>query len=290
MTNAQTLRTLLITALAPAIWGSSYIVTTQVLPQVDPVTISLLRALPAGLLLLLYVRVLPKGRWIPKMFVLGALNFSIFWSLLFFSAHRLPGGVAAVLGAAQPFIVIFAARGLLGAPIKPLSLIATCTGLFGIGLLLLTPAAKLDALGIIAGFAGAASMALGIVLSRKWQPPVDTLTFTAWQLTAGGLLLIPVAIFAKVDLAALTGPNLAVLAYLGLIGAALTYLLWFQGISKLHPFAVSVLGFLSPLTATALGWGILGEALGPLQITGMVSALGSVLLGQYAVRAKSAAA
>ncbi len=290
MTTAQTLRTLLLTALAPAIWGSSYIVTTQVLPQVDPVTISLLRALPAGLLLLLYVRVLPKGRWIPKMFVLGALNFSIFWSLLFFSAHRLPGGVAAVLGAAQPFIVIFAARGLLGAPIKPLSLIATCTGLFGIGLLLLTPAAKLDALGIIAGFAGAASMALGIVLSRKWQPPVDTLTFTAWQLTAGGLLLIPVAIFAKVDLTALTGPNLAGIAYLGLIGAALTYLLWFQGISKLHPFAVSVLGFLSPLTATALGWGILGEALGPLQITGMVIALGSVFLGQYAVRAKSAAA
>lgn len=290
MTTAQTLRTLLLTALAPAIWGSSYIVTTQVLPQVDPVTISLLRALPAGLLLLLYVRVLPKGRWIPKMFVLGALNFSIFWSLLFFSAHRLPGGVAAVLGAAQPFIVIFAARGLLGAPIKPLSLIATCTGLFGIGLLLLTPAAKLDALGIVAGFAGAASMALGIVLSRKWQPPVDTLTFTAWQLTAGGMLLIPVALFAKVDLTALTGPNLAGIAYLGLIGAALTYLLWFQGISKLHPFAVSVLGFLSPLTATALGWGILGEALGPLQITGMVIALGSVFLGQYAVRAKSAAA
>ena len=290
MTSAQTLRTLLLTGLAPAIWGSSYIVTTQFLPQVDPVTISLLRALPAGLLLLLYVRVLPKGRWIPKMFVLGALNFSIFWSLLFFSAHRLPGGVAAVLGAAQPFIVIFAARGLLGAPIKPLSLIATCTGLFGIGLLLLTPAAKLDALGIVAGFAGAASMALGIVLSRKWQPPVDTLTFTAWQLTAGGLLLIPVAIFAKVDLAALTGPNLAGIAYLGLIGAALTYLLWFQGISKLHPFAVSVLGFLSPLTATALGWGVLGEALGPLQITGMAIALGSVFLGQYAVRPKPASA
>ena len=288
MTSAQTLRTLLLTGLAPAIWGSSYIVTTQFLPQVDPVTISLLRALPAGLLLLLYVRVLPKGRWIPKMFVLGALNFSIFWSLLFFSAHRLPGGVAAVLGAAQPFIVIFAARGLLGAPIKPLSLIATCTGLFGIGLLLLTPAAKLDTLGIVAGFAGAASMALGIVLSRKWQPPVDTLTFTAWQLTAGGLLLIPVAIFAKVDLAALTGPNLAGIAYLGLIGAALTYLLWFQGISKLHPFAVSVLGFLSPLTATALGWGVLGEALGPLQITGMAIALGSVFLGQYAVRPKPA--
>ena len=286
MPSASPLKTLLITALAPAIWGSSYLTTTQFLAQVDPVTISLLRALPAGLLLLLYVRVLPKGRWIPKMLILGALNFSIFWSLLFFAAHRLPGGVAAVLGAAQPFIVIFAARGLLGTKIKPLSLVATCTGILGIGLLILTPAAKLDAIGVIAGLLGAASMALGIVLSRKWQPPVDTLTFTAWQLTAGGLLLIPVALFAKVDLTALTGTNLVGLAYLSLIGAALTYLLWFQGISKLHPFAVSMLGFLSPLTATALGWIVLGEALGPLQIAGLAIALASVFLGQYAVRPK----
>ena len=33
----------------------------------------------------------------------------------------------------------------------------------------------------------------GTVLTRKWRPPVPLLTFTAWQLTAGGLLLLPVA-------------------------------------------------------------------------------------------------
>ena len=92
-----------LTAFAPIIWGSSYIITTQFLPNLDPVTISLLRALPAGLFLLCLVRQLPHGHWIGKMFVLGALNFSIFWSLLFFTAYRLPGGVAAVMGALQPF-------------------------------------------------------------------------------------------------------------------------------------------------------------------------------------------
>ncbi len=37
-------------------------------------------------------------------------------------------------------------------------------------------------------------MAAGTVLSRLWQPPVPPLTFTAWQLTAGGLLLLPVTL------------------------------------------------------------------------------------------------
>ncbi|EER0445176.1 hypothetical protein RPG26_005062, partial [Escherichia coli] len=41
---------LLFTAIAPAIWGSTYIVTTQYLPNFSPMTVAMLRALPAGLL------------------------------------------------------------------------------------------------------------------------------------------------------------------------------------------------------------------------------------------------
>ena len=54
---------LLLTALAPAIWGSTYVITTSFLPSFAPMTVALLRALPAGLLLLLIVRRLPTGIW-----------------------------------------------------------------------------------------------------------------------------------------------------------------------------------------------------------------------------------
>jgi probable blue pigment (indigoidine) exporter len=273
-----------LTAVAPVIWGSSYIVTTQFLPNLDPLTISLLRALPAGLLLLCLVRQLPSGGWIPRMFVLGALNFSIFWSLLFFAAYRLPGGVAAVMGALQPLVVIFAARALLGSPIRKLSLVAIAAGGVGVALLVLTPAAGLDALGVIAGIAGSASMALGTVLSRKWQPPVSALTFTAWQLTAGGMLLLPFALVAPTQLATISGTNILGLMYLGLIGAGLTYVIWLRGIKLLQPSAVSVLGFLSPMSAALLGWLVLNETLTAPQAFGMALVLGSVFLGQYALR------
>ncbi|MDD9719118.1 EamA family transporter [Sulfitobacter sp. PR48] len=279
-----------LTAVAPVIWGSSYIVTTQFLPNLDPLTISLLRALPAGLLLLCLVRQLPSGGWIPRMFVLGALNFSIFWSLLFFAAYRLPGGVAAVMGALQPLVVIFAARALLGSPIRKLSLVAIAAGGVGVALLVLTPAAGLDALGVIAGIAGSASMALGTVLSRKWQPPVSALTFTAWQLTAGGVLLLPFALVAPTQWATISGTNILGLMYLGLIGAGLTYVIWLRGIKLLQPSAVSVLGFLSPMSAALLGWLVLNETLTAPQAFGMALVLGSVFLGQYALRPERARA
>lgn len=271
---------LLLTAIAPAIWGSTYLVTTELLPDGYPLTVAMLRALPAGLLLLLLVRRLPSGIWWGRALVLGALNFSVFWWMLFVAAYRLPGGVAATVGAVQPLIVILLARALLGSPLRVLAVVAALAGMGGVALLVLTPEAALDPVGIAAGLAGAVSMAGGTVLSRRWQPPVSPLTFSAWQLTAGGLLLVPAVLWLEPALPPLTAANLLGFAYLGLIGAALTYILWFRGIARLEPSVVAPLGLLSPVTAVILGWGVLDQSLSPAQAVGMVVVLGSVWLGQ----------
>ena len=124
-----------------------------------------------------------------------------------------------------------------------------------------------------------AKMAMGSVLTRRWQPPVSALTFAGWQLTAGGVLLLPVALFVEPALPPLTLAHAAGFVWLGLVGAALTYCLWFRGIARLGPAAITPLGFLSPLTAVLLGWVVLGQALSPLQILGALIVMGCVALG-----------
>ncbi|MGQ7960583.1 EamA family transporter [Pseudomonas sp. SP16.1] len=275
---------LLLTALAPTVWGSTYVVTTLLLPPDYPLTMALLRALPAGLLLLLLVRQMPRRSWWPRVLLLGALNFSLFWAMLFVAAYRLPGGVAATLGAIQPLLVILLAKPLLGSTIRALAILAALAGISGVALLVLTPRAALDPLGIAAALTGALSMALGTVLSRRWQPPVSALTFTAWQLLAGGLWLLPAVLLLEPQAPTLTAANLAGIAYLALIGAALTYLLWFRGVARLEPAALSSLGFLSPLSAVLLGWLLLGQDLGQLQLLGMAIVAISVWLGQLKQR------
>ena len=249
---------LLLTAIAPAICGSTYIVTTEFLPNFSPVTVAMLRALPAGLMLLLIARQLPAGIWWLRVFILGALNFSIFLSMLFISAYRLPG--------------------------CRLSILAALVGAAGVALLVLTPGAALDPIGVRAGLAGAGSMACGMVLSRKWQPPVSLLTFTAWQLTAGGLLLVPVALLFEPSIPLPTEANLLALMWLGLIGMVLTYILWLRGITRMESSVVSSLVLLSPVTAVLLGWVFLNQTLTSLQITGGLLVVGSIWLGQRATR------
>lgn len=275
---------ILVTALAPAVWGSTYLVTTEALPAGYPITLAALRALPAGLLLLALTRCLPSRAWLGRTFVLGSLNFALFWSLLFVAAYRLPGGVAATLGSLQAIMVILMARGWLGMPVRAGAVAAAATGVLGVALLLLGPEAALDPVGVAAGLGGAASMAAGTVLSRKWQPPVSALSFTGWQLTAGGLVLLPLALMVEPSLPPLTALNLSGLIWLGLIGAAATYAIWFRGVACLEPGAVSMLGMMSPVTAVVLGWLWLGQGLSWLQMGGAAIVLLSVWAGQRANR------
>jgi probable blue pigment (indigoidine) exporter len=158
-----------------------------------------------------------------------------------------------------------------------------------VALLLIGPEARLDPIGIAAGLGGAASMAAGTVLSRKWQPPVSALTFTAWQLTAGGVILLPLALLVEPPLPPLSGANLAGLAWLGLIGAAATYAIWFRGVARLEPGAVSMLGMMSPVTAVALGWLWLGQSLSMVQAIGAIIVLAAVWAGQRANRPATSA-
>jgi len=279
----------LLAAVAPAVWGSTYLVTTEWLPADRPLLAAMLRALPAGLLLLAVVRVLPTdspalptGSWWWRSLVLGTLNIGAFFALLFVAAYRLPGGVAATVIALQPLTVAVLAVPLLGERLRPLRVLAGVGGALGVALLVLNADARLDPIGLAAGLGAAASMAVGVVLTQRWGRPGHLLSFTGWQLTAGGLALAPFALALEGVPATLGGANLAGYAYLSLIGAALTYALWFRAIGQLSAPVVSFLGLLSPLVAALLGAAVLAQTFTPWQSLGFVVVLASVAAGQFA--------
>ena len=273
-----------LTSLAPAVWGTTYIVTTHALPPGHPVFAALMRTLPAGVLALLASRTLPRGTWWWKSIVLGALNMACFFPLLFVAAQRLPGGVAATLGAAQPIIIAGLAVTVLGERLSAWSLMWGVAGVVGIALVVLGPPAQLNTLGVAAGLGGAASMGLGVVLTKRWGRPdgVSALALAGWQLTGAGLLLIVPALIIDglptgIDTAAVAG-----CAWLGLVGGLAAYVLWFAGIRRLPVTPTALLGLLSPLTAALLGHVVADEVLTPFQFLGFALALTAMSAGQLA--------
>ena len=152
----------------------------------------------------------------------------------------------------------------------------------GVGMVVLGPEATLDPVGVVAGLAGAVSMGTGVVLTKKWGRPehVSAIGLAGWQLTSAGLLLLIPALVLDGIPPGIDAPAAAGYAWLGLVGALLTYTIWFAGIRHLPVTPTALLGLLSPLTAAALGALIAGEALTPIQLFGFTTALTALVAGQ----------
>lgn len=280
MNRIQQIKTIALTAIAPIVWGSTYIVTTEALPPESPLIASTIRSLPAGVLLVLISRAWPTGLWWLRIAVLGFLNIGLFFYCLFFAATYLPGGMASMVMSIQPVIVMIMSWYLLSASFSSQQLVASGLGILGVGLLVLNSSAELNIEGMLTAILGTLSMALGVVLTKKWGRPtgMTMLGFTGWQLLFGGIILLPVSFWLEGIPTQLTSINYLGYGYLSLIGAILGYFLWFRGIEKLPPVTVSFLGFLSSVSACFLGYLILNQTLTWPQLLGALAILFSIVL------------
>lgn len=279
-TNSVGVRDILITAVAPVAWGSTYLVTETFLPPDRPLFDAAMRALPAGLVLLAFRRRLPHGDWWWKAVVLGICNIGMFFPLIFLAAYQLPGGLAATLQATSPLAVMALAWLAIGERPGTVRIVSALVGLVGVGLLVMRTPDHVSTLGLLAAFGSVLVSALGFVLVKRWPAPVDMLTLVSWQLVVGGVVLVPVFLLVEGAPPHLGVGNLAGLLWLATAGTAIAYVCWFRGLGRMPAGAVSLVGLVNPVVGTLLGVAFAGELFGWPQALGMALVLGGVVAGQ----------
>ncbi|WP_370375395.1 DMT family transporter [Isoptericola sp. b515] len=279
-----TWRWMLLTAVAPVAWGSTYYVTREFLPADDPLWGAALRALPAGLLLLVLARRLPRGAWWWRSAVLGVLNVGAFFVLVYVASTRLPSSVASTVMATSAITLMLLAWPLLGERPAWRGLAGASAGLVGVVVLVVEGGAAVDPWGVAASATAMLLSSTGYVLTKRWAPAEPMTAVTAWQLTAGGLLLLPVA--AAVDGAppVLDASAVAGFAYVSLVATAVAFVAWFTGLRHLPAGAVGVVGLLNPVTGVLLGTLLADESFGPRRAAGTMLVLGGVLLAARSAR------
>lgn len=279
-------RTVLLTALAPLAWGTTYLVTTSLLPAGHPLFAGLMRALPAGLLAVAISRTLPHGTWWVRSLALGALNIGAFFPLLFLAAERLPGGVAAAIAGLQPLLVLVLGAMVVHERVRATTAAAALAGAGGVALVVLGPAAELDTVGILAAIGGVTATAFGMILTKRWGRPdgVGPVAYAGWQLTGGGLVILPLVLLLEGVPAQIDGPAVWGYLWLATAGGIVAYTLWFRGIQRLPVIAPGLLALLSPIVATLLGIIVAGESFTSVQVVGFVITIAALIGGQFAAR------
>jgi len=279
----------LVTAIAPVAWGSTYFVTRQVLPPDAALWGGVIRCLPAGLLVLLLVRRVPRGSWWWRSLVLGTLTVGGLNVLVYIVAQRLPTSLASTLMSTSAAVMLLLSWLLLRQRPRLFAVLGALVGIVGVVVMLGPGAGPVDPWGVIASIGAMLSSSLGFVLTAKWGADADVppLSMTAWQLIAGSLVVLPFAvIFEGAAPPALDPPALVGFAYVILIATALAYAAWFAGLSRLPGSVVGIVGLLNPVTGVVLGVFLAGEAFGPAQAIGLVLVLGGVLMGVLRPRAR----
>ncbi|MGC5010445.1 EamA family transporter [Streptosporangium sp. DT93] len=285
-------RWVLVTATAPIAWGATYLVTDRFLPPGHPLYGAAIRALPAGLLLLLLRRRLPHGSWWWRSAVLGTLNMSAFFALIYVAAQSLPTSVASTIMATSPAVMMLLAWTMVSERPRIPHLAGAGVGVAGVCLMLFTGTAAVDPVGVLASVTAMVMSSIGYVLAKRWNSAdtggaggagsVDVLSSTSWQLIAGGIVLLPFAVVLEGAPPALDVPAVLGFGYVTVIATALAFAAWFAGLRHLPTGTVGLVGLLNPVTGVLLGTLVAREALSARQLCGLALTLLGVLLGRPA--------
>ncbi|MGF1695419.1 EamA family transporter [Vibrio lamellibrachiae] len=279
-------------AMIPAFfWGTTYAVTQYTLPNWPPLLLGALRALPAGLLLLMVKPTLPKkGEW-QVLFSLGLINIATFFGLIFVMALTLPSAISGVGMVSVPvFAMIF--HWVIGNKRPNLLQALSGIGLVILAWLLFDPSSiSLNPIGLAAMLAAIMCIVVGSSITKSLGSKMDWWSVLTWQLLIGGIILALASGFHYfVD----SAPYIAV--YENFNSANFMGLLWVIGFNTALGYGMyvwllqrmSVVDFTfgsiaNPIAGIVSGLILIGDSFTLYQYTLMLSMIATSLLPQIII-------
>ena len=269
------------------VWGSTFLAIRIGVRHLPPFLFGGLRFLLAGVLLAVVAIAMrerfPRGRreWrLMLLFSLLMITFSNGISTV--ALQYVPSNQGALLAASSAlWIAALGALGPKGHALTVRGSLGLLCGFAGVGLIVwpreAMAAGELGWQGLI--LLGSFSWAVGTILYRDASLGVGPVAFNAVMMLFGGSWLV-LAGLGTGELPRWGGRpgGLLAMLYLAVFGSALAYTAYSWLLKRVPADRVGTFAYVNPAVATVLGWAILGESLGPLQVAGMVVVLLGVAL------------
>jgi drug/metabolite transporter (DMT)-like permease len=247
------------------IWGIPYLLIKVAVSDISPVTLVFFRTVIGALILVPIALArgnlapaLPHWRWIV---LYTAVEVALPWFLVSDAERRLSSSLTALLIAATPFVGVVLGR-LTGSDDRfdARRLFGLIVGFVGVAVLVGFNVSVKD-LGA-AGEIGLVAICYAVgplIISRKLAdaPPIGVVAMS---------LVLPAIVYAPLGLthlpSAIPPPHvLLAIGFLGVVCTAIAFLLFFALIAEVGPVRATVITYVNPAVALALGVALLGEPL-----------------------------
>jgi len=245
-------------------WASSSVVIRLTFGSITIMHLSTVRSWLGALILLIFCLIKkippPKKRDIPLFILSGVMGFALF-SLCFNTGFLyLTAATGNVVMAVVPVITALIAQILLKERIRPLGWVFICVSFSGILVLILWNGVLSINIGVFWILAAAFLNSVYSLLQRHLVRSYSALQSCAFSLFAGALAYTPFLPGAVKELAAITPMVAIAIAYLGILGGGIGYLLWSQGLALVKRTADATnLLYLPPFIASILAFAMFRE-------------------------------
>lgn len=287
------LRPLLALLTLAATWGASYLLIAVALRTTTPATLTLLRFVPAAVLVALLahsrgqLRGL-RGRW-GAVVLLALVQQAAPMLLIAVGERSIPSGLAGTLVAATPLWGALLAPALGGVRPSGLAWTGLLCGLVGVGLLLGVDTDGAAVLGCVLVLLAGLGYAVGAAWTARRFPDVPRLGLLTGVLTASSLLLVPpVLLDPPTRLPSLEG--VLAIAVLGLVGTGAAFVLFYWLVGQVGPERTTLVTYLAPVFAVGYGTVLLDEELSVLGVTGLVLVVAGASLAGRRTRVRAVVA
>ncbi|VVP83473.1 hypothetical protein PS918_02542 [Pseudomonas fluorescens] len=277
LTHAASLPVYLKLAAVTVIWGGTFVAGRYLADSLSPLLAASLRFLLASAALLLFlllarVPLVRPGRrqWL-QLALLGFFGIFFYNLCFFYGLHYINASRASLIVALNPAVIGLASWLLFKERLSRAKVvgIALCIGGASLVIVSRNPTLLVGHADAWVGdlLIGGCVLGWGIysLCSRELNQslgPVQTVTYSILLGTA--MLWLTCAIRGELNLAALTSlgsPQWLSLMYLGVLGSALAYIGYYDGIRTIGATRSGVFIALNPLTAVLMGALLLGEQL-----------------------------
>ena len=279
ITQAMGAKEWLLMLILSIIWGGSFFFVAVAVKEVTPLTIVWCRVGLAAIILLGFVTL--TGRRMPSsrafwgaIFIMGALNNLIPFSLIVWGQTHIDSSLASILNATMPIFSVLLAHILTREERLTFSRTAgILVGWLGVALLIGIDSLKgfgVHVVGQLAVLGAAFSYSCAAIFGRRFRR-LDPIVVATGMLCGSATMMTPFALV--IERPWVLGPGMATwAALLGLavLSTSVAYIIYFRVLASAGATNVSLVTFLIPLSAIFLGVVFLGERPGWNAFAGMV--------------------
>jgi drug/metabolite transporter (DMT)-like permease len=265
------------------IWGSTWVAADTLAEQIPPLLASAVRFLLAAAVLVPLILLkrwkLPRGRTLGYLLLLSVTMIALPLMLLVWARQQLPSATVTVLFGLMPLVVILLTPGLEGRGVPNR---ATPAAIIGLGAMVAVSGASFSAAqvwGAAVVFAAVVSTGASSLVARREFKGQHPVVVTACLLGGAGVLLLAASLGLERGQSIQWTPEVVRgVVLLGVLGAALPYVLYFWLLQKWEAYQLATVQWIVPLvglveTAVALRIGLSYTIL-----AGSLVTLGSVLM------------